>query len=152
MASLNKKYFIYYCRVSVTEGLNTELNTDQLILKKYDKEIYLSCRFRHRVIEIKKAYTGEKDTCNKYLSLMKNEDKDNPQIFIIWTENQKFRVFSNFHQSFLNRIFRHENIKNNSGKISYEVIDHHLNASDSFKESLRVALHLRCPIKSLCAD
>ena len=94
---LNKKYFIYYCRVSVTKGLNTELSTDQLMLEKYDKEIYLSCRFCHSVIEIKKAFTEEKDTCNKCLSLMKNEDKDNPQIFIIWTENQKFRVFSNFH-------------------------------------------------------
>ena len=31
------------------------------------------------------------------LVAVKNEDKDNPQIFIIWTENQKFRVFSNFH-------------------------------------------------------
>ena len=63
---------------------------------------------------------------------MKNEDKDNPQIFIIWTENQKFRVFSNFHLSFLDRIFRYENIKNKSGKVSYEIIDQHLNVCDSF--------------------
>ena len=38
--SLNKKYFIYYCRVSVSEGLNTELPTIQLMLEKYDKGVY----------------------------------------------------------------------------------------------------------------
>ena len=38
--SLNKKYFIYYFRVSVSEGLNTELPTIQLMLEKYDKGVY----------------------------------------------------------------------------------------------------------------
>ena len=43
---LNKKYFIYYCRVSVSEGLNTELPTSQLMLDKYDKKVYQRCRYR----------------------------------------------------------------------------------------------------------
>ena len=38
--SLNKKYFIYYCRVSIGQGLNTELSTSQLMLEKHDKEVY----------------------------------------------------------------------------------------------------------------
>ena len=37
---LNEKYFIYYCCVSVSEGLNTELSTSELMLGKYDKEVY----------------------------------------------------------------------------------------------------------------
>ena len=36
--SLNKKSFIYYCRVNVSEGLNTELSTSQLMLEKYDRK------------------------------------------------------------------------------------------------------------------
>ena len=42
------------------------------------------------------------------MSLSDKEDKDNPKIHIIWTENQKYRVFSNFYRSFLERIFRYE--------------------------------------------
>ena len=38
--SSNKKYFIQYCRVSVSEGLNIELNTSELMLEKFNKEVY----------------------------------------------------------------------------------------------------------------
>ena len=54
----------------------------------------------------------------------------NPQIHITWTENQKYRVFSNFHCSFVDRLFRLENIKDKFGKIPQEVIDNHLNACE----------------------
>ena len=45
------------------------------------------------------------------VKLLQNQDKINPQIHIIWKENQKYRVFTNFHRSFVDRVFRHENIK-----------------------------------------
>ena len=41
---LNKNVFIYYSRISVKEGLNTDLKTSELMLEKYDKEVYQSCR------------------------------------------------------------------------------------------------------------
>ena len=63
---------------------------------------------------------------------MRNEDRINSQVYIIWAENQKFRVFTNFHRTFVDRVMGYENIKNKSGKIAYEVIDNHLNAYDSF--------------------
>ena len=50
--SLDKKYFIYYCCVSVKEGLSTDLNTTELMLGKYDKEVYQKCQYFHCVIEI----------------------------------------------------------------------------------------------------
>ena len=128
--SLNKKYFIYYCRVSVSEGLNTELPTSQLVLEKHDKEVYQKCRYCCCVIEIKKAFKEEKDTCNMCINLLKNPDRINPKIYIIWTDNQKYRVFTNFHCSFAYRIFRYENIKYKFGEIPQEVIDNHLNACD----------------------
>ena len=31
---LNNKYFIHYCRVAVSEGLNTDLGTSELMLGK----------------------------------------------------------------------------------------------------------------------
>ena len=128
--SSNKKYFIYYCRISVSEGLKTELSTSDIMLEKYNKEVYQKCRYCHCVIEIEKAFKEEEDTCNKCLELLKNEDRINPQIYIIWTENQKYRIFTNFHRSFVYRIFRYENIKDKLGKIAHEVIDNHLNACE----------------------
>ena len=37
---LFKKYYIYYHRVSTQEGLDIDLNTSQLMLGNYNKEIY----------------------------------------------------------------------------------------------------------------
>ena len=78
--SSNKKYFIYYCRISVSEGLKTELSTSDIMLEKYNKEVYQKCRYCHCVIEIEKAFKEEEDTCNKCLELLKNEDRINPRI------------------------------------------------------------------------
>ena len=60
--SFNKKYFVYYSRVSISEGPNTELCTSELMLDKYDKEVYQRCRYCCCVIEIKKAFTEDKNT------------------------------------------------------------------------------------------
>ena len=110
----NKKYFIYYCRISVKEGLNTDLKTSELMLGKYDKEVYQKCQYCHQVIEIKKGFKENAFICNMYF---------------IWIENQKYRVFTKFHRSYVDRIFRYENIKDKYGEISHETIDIHLNFS-----------------------
>ena len=62
------------------------------------------------MIKIKKAFTEDENTYNKCVELSKNEDKIDLHIYIIWTENQKFRVFTNFHRSFVDRVMRYENI------------------------------------------
>ena len=76
----------------------------------------------------------KKNVCDYCMELLENEDQDNPRLHIIWTENKKYRVFSNFYRAFLDRVFRHENIKNKCGKINNEAIDKHINAhiNDSF--------------------
>ena len=125
----NKKMLIYYCRISVKEGLNTDLKTSELMLGKYDKEVYQKCQYCHQVIEIKKGFKENAFICNMCFKLLLNEEKTNPQIHIIWTEKQKYRVFTNFHLSFLDRIFRYENIKEKYSEISQETINFHLNSS-----------------------
>ena len=109
--------------------MNTDLKTSELMLGKYDKEVYQKCQYCHQVIEIKKGFKENAFICNMCFKLLLNEDKINPQIHIIWTENQKYRVFTNFHRSFLDRIFRYENIKEKYGEISQETINFHLNSS-----------------------
>ena len=61
--------------------------------------------------------------------LLQNQDKTNPQIHIIWAKNQKYRVSTNFHRSFLNNLFRKENIKGKSGEISQETLEIYLKSS-----------------------
>ena len=109
--------------------MNTDLKTSELMLGKYDKEVYQKCQYCHQVIEVKKGFKENAFICNTCFKLLLNQGKINPKIHIIWTENQKYRVFTNFHRSFLDRIYRYENIKKKYGEISQETVNFHLNSS-----------------------
>ena len=98
------------------------------MLGKYDKEVYQKYQYCHLVTETEKDFKEDASICNMCFKILQNVDKINPQIHVIWTENQKYRVFTNFHCSYVNRIFRYENIRDKSGEISQEVIKIHLNA------------------------
>ena len=126
---LNKKYFIYHCCVSVSEGLNIDLDTSKLMLGHYNKGVYRRCQHCRCVIEIKKGFKEIPSACNECFKLLQNQDRINPQIHIIWTENQKYRVFTNFHRSFLDNIFRIKNIKSKCVEILQETIEIYLNSS-----------------------
>ena len=52
----NKKSFLYYLRLSVSEGLNTKSKTSQLCLERFDKDIYKKCRQCRQVFAIKKTF------------------------------------------------------------------------------------------------
>ena len=97
--SLSKKCFIYYCCVSVSEGLNTDLPTSKLILGHYNKEIYRECSHCKCVIEIEKAFTESEFICNMCLKLLDKNDETSSKIYIMLKDNLKFRVFSNLHRS-----------------------------------------------------
>ena len=75
------------------------------------------------MIETKKVFKEDASICNMCFKLLQNQDKINPQIHIIWTENQKYRVFTNFHRSFLDNLFRKENIKDKCGEVLQETIE-----------------------------
>ena len=72
----------------------------------------------------------DKFICNMCFKLLQNQDRINPRIHIISTENQQYRVFTNFHRSFADCVFRYQNIKDKFGGISQEVKDNHLNACE----------------------
>ena len=100
--NLHRKFFIHYYLESISEGVQTELSTSELMLRKFEDKIFQACHFCHFTIEIKTAFTQEVNTCKYCLKLLENEGQDNPRIDIIWTENQKYRVFTNFDRSFVN--------------------------------------------------
>ena len=127
--SLSKKYFTHYCRVSISEGLNTDLPTSKLMLGQYNKDIYQECSHCKCVIEIEKAFTENEFICNMCFKLLDENDETNSKIYIIWKGNLKFGVFSNLYRSFLDKIFRNQNIKDKIGGISKETIAIYLNSS-----------------------
>ena len=93
--SLNKKYFIYYSRVSVSEGLNTELPIYKLMFGNYDKEVYGQCSYCSCVIEIKKAFRENEFICKMCSKHFQNHDEINSKIHLNWKNNKKYRVFTN---------------------------------------------------------
>ena len=99
------------------------------MLGHYNKDVYRSCQHCRCVIDIKKGFKEDPSVCNECFKLLQNQDRINPQIHIIWTENQKYGVFTNFHRSFWDKIFRMENIKSKCGEISQETIEIYLNSS-----------------------
>ena len=41
----NKKSFLYYSRLSVSEGLNTETKKLQIHLGQFDKDFFKTCKY-----------------------------------------------------------------------------------------------------------
>ena len=124
----NYKSFLYYSHISVSEGLNTELKTSELCLERYDKEIYKKCGHCRQVIEIKKKFKEDTDTCNVCFKLLQKEDKINTFIHIIWQENTRYSFFSGLHRMHVNKILRRVPILGKSGRVSKEKIDIYMNA------------------------
>ena len=57
-----KKFFFYYCRISVKEGLDTKLSDAQLEMDNFNKNLYRRCRLCCCVIKIK-AFKEKEDIC-----------------------------------------------------------------------------------------
>ena len=49
-----KKSYLYYLRLSIQEGLDTETNELQMILDSFDKDIFKNCSHCSHVFFIKK--------------------------------------------------------------------------------------------------
>ena len=102
--------------------------TSELMLGNYNKQIYQKCKYYHCVIEIKNFFKENPFICNICFKLIQNNNKTNPQIYIIQTENQKYRVFTSLYQFYLDKVFRGENIKDKCREISPETIANYLNS------------------------
>ena len=72
------KMFFYYCRMSIKEGLNTELSDSDLTVGKYDKDLFQECNFCYRVFEIKKAFKENEYICNQCFKLLQKVKDEKP--------------------------------------------------------------------------
>ena len=116
------------------------------MIKKYQKFRFCCC-----VIESKKAFKEEEDICKLCLKLLEIQDIPdaiNPKIYVLWKDNQEYRVCTNLYCCFAGMIFRKENIKGKWGKISQETLSIYLNSSTYQGEPLG-HITICCPIESL---
>ena len=124
------KIFFYYCRMSIKQGLNTELSDSDLAIGIYDKDLFQEYNFCYRVYEIKKAFKENEYICNQCFKLLqKVKDEISPKIHIIWNENAQYRVCTNIHRSLADYIFRKENVSDKNGNIPKESLSIYLNSS-----------------------
>ena len=130
--SLNERYFLYYCRISVKDGLNTTLSHVQFEMGNYNKDLYQRCRFYCCILEINKAFKENEDICKFCLKLLEIEvvqNAINPKINVFWKDNQQYRICANIYRSFADSIFRKEYIKDKWNEIPKETLSIHLNSS-----------------------
>ena len=128
---VNKKFFFYYCRISVKEGLHTKLFDAQLEMDNF-KDLYQRCRLCCCVIKIKKAFKEKEDICKlcfKLFEMQDMRDAINLKIYDFWKDNQQYRICTNIYRSFADSIFREENIKDKWGNISQETLNIYLKTS-----------------------
>ena len=92
------------------------------MLSHYNKDVYRSCQHCRCVIEIKKGFKKDPSVCNECFKLLQNQDRINPQIQIIWTENQKYRVFTNFHRFFWTKYLEWKTSKENVVKFCKKLL------------------------------
>ena len=106
-----KKSYLYYLRLSIQEGLDTETNELQMILDSFDKDIFKNCSHCSHVFFIKKKKIKmDEDTCNACVKRLEKDTRIDPKINVLWKDNANYRVLSDLHYSYVNYIFTREKI------------------------------------------
>ena len=88
----------------------------------------------YQVFEIEKVFKENEFMCNECYKLLQMEDFReviSPKIYIFYTENQEYRVCTNIDRYFAESIFREENVKGRTGKVSRETLSIYLNSKTS---------------------
>ena len=106
----NRKSFMYYSCLSVSEGLDTETNELQMNLERFDKDIFKKCTYCHQIFAIKKNFEKDKKTCNVCVKVLEKEVKISPKIYIFWKNNANYRIFTDLHCKYPESIFLREPI------------------------------------------
>ena len=123
----NRKSFLYYSRLSVSEGSDTETNELQMNLERFDKDIFKKCTYCHQVFAIKKKFEKDNKTCNACVQLLEKEVKISPKIYIFRKNNANYSVLIDLHCNCTENIFIREPIIGKNGNISSKKLNIHLN-------------------------
>ena len=87
------KYFVQYHRVSVSESIDTETDVP-FIAAEVNSDISQRCKKCQVLLYIIKTFKKHEKIYNICYDLLNNK-RESGSIQIVWTENQKFWVFTN---------------------------------------------------------
>ena len=102
------KEYLYYCIMSVKEGLDIE--TEKPHLERFiDKTISRKCRLCCQLLIIAKNFKEDENACNCCFKIMSDIDKHG-KMHVIWKDNSQYRVFTNSWRSFAQEIMNKEDL------------------------------------------
>ena len=135
------RHFVHYHRVSVREGIDTEtyLPFMRMDIKSETSKTCKHCRI---LFYIKKNFKKHDSICDICYDML-DDDRDSGGLHIVWTENQKFRIFTNIYQYSAQRLMQIEQPKNIAGFLDLRH-KHKVNTPFDFdiKENLQVTMCL----------
>ena len=90
------RHLVHYHRVLVREGIDTEtcLPFMSVAIKS---ETSKRCKHCHMLFYINKNFKKRDRICDICYDML-DDNRDSGGLLIVWTENQKFRIFTNIYQ------------------------------------------------------
>ena len=79
----DRKSFLHYSRLGVSEGLNTETDELEMNLGQVNKDIFKKCLYCQQAFAIKKIFERDEKTCNVCVGLLGKEVKISPKIYVL---------------------------------------------------------------------
>lgn len=96
------KYFVQYHRVSTSEGIDRETYVPY-IGSDIESKISERCEKCNVLLYLTKNFKKDKKMCDICYDMLDNE-QESGSVHIVWTENQKFRVFRNIYIEYAKKI------------------------------------------------
>ena len=103
------RHFVHYHRVSVREGIDTETYLP-LMSADIKSETSKRCKNCCILFYINKNFEKHGSICDIYYDML-DDDSDSGGLHIVWTENKKFRIFTNIYQYSAQRLMQIEQLK-----------------------------------------
>ena len=92
------KDYLYYCRISIKEGLDIE--TEKSYLERFiDKTFSRKCKLSCQLFIIANYFKEDENTCKSCFKITSDIDKFGG-IYVIWKDNSHYRIFTNLWRSF----------------------------------------------------
>ena len=107
-------YFIYYLRISVKEGIDTDS------LQPHREESNRKSNSCFKIFIIKKNFTLNDKNCNECHKIRSKFSSNNTgKMFVLWNDNALYRVFTNFCLNWDDKILRNERYLDRYGYLKF---------------------------------
>ena len=107
------RHFVHYHKVSVREGIDTETYL-QFMGADIKSETSKRCKHCRILFYINKNFKKHDSICDICYDML-DDGRDSSGLHIVWTENQKFRIFTDIYRYSVQRLMQIEQPKNKAG-------------------------------------